>query len=134
MTPFDGKCQNLQIFHTHFCARPYSFRDTTFKKTLPPKSKSKSQRAILAIAPFDGKCENLQMSPTNFCAGSYRFRGKTFLIFNLQKVGQGQVRSAIFAITPFDGKRQIYKCLPQLFALSLTVSKIHNYIMLMSKK
>ena len=27
ITSFDGKCQNLQISPTHFCASSYSFRD-----------------------------------------------------------------------------------------------------------
>ena len=29
MTPFDGKCQNLQISSTHFCASAFCFRYIT---------------------------------------------------------------------------------------------------------
>ena len=30
ITPFDGKCQNLQMSPTHFCASSYIFRDIIF--------------------------------------------------------------------------------------------------------
>ena len=58
-------------------------------KFLPPKSRSRSQSAILAMTPFHGKCENLQMSLLHFYARSYHFSDIKCLSFYLQKVGQG---------------------------------------------
>ena len=37
ITPFDGKCQNLQICPTHFCASSYHSRDINIKRISPPK-------------------------------------------------------------------------------------------------
>ena len=55
ITPFDGKCQNLQIFPTHFCASSYCFRDIIFY--LKKRSRSWRSRSLSAITPFDDKCQ-----------------------------------------------------------------------------
>ena len=36
-SPFDGKCQNLQMSPTHNCTSSYRFRDIEILKFLPPK-------------------------------------------------------------------------------------------------
>ena len=65
--PFDGKCQNVQMTPTHFCASSYRFRDITILNCWPQKRRLRSWSAILANTPFNGKGQNLQMSPLHFC-------------------------------------------------------------------
>ena len=92
ITPFDRKCQVLQMSLTNFCASSYRFRDLNSLNVLPSKSRSKSRSATSAITPFDGKLAKLKIPPTNFCARSYRFRDikKDIKILNFlpSKVGQ----------------------------------------------
>ena len=70
---FDGKCQNLQMFPTHFCNSSYRFRDMKKNKFFTSKREIKVTKCNFAIKPFDDKCLNLQMSSTHFCANPYRF-------------------------------------------------------------
>ena len=63
MTPFDVKCQHLQMSPTHFCVRSYRVGDIKNLNLLPPISRSRSWTAIIAITPFDCECQKLQMSP-----------------------------------------------------------------------
>ena len=69
LTPFDGKCQNLQKTPTHFFASSDRFRDIQILKVLASKV-CWSQSTIFAFTPFDGKCQYLQKTPTRFCASS----------------------------------------------------------------
>ena len=73
MTPFDDKCQNLQMFLTPFRASSHRLRDTKTLNFKPSKSRSRSRSIIFKMTPFDDKCPNLQISPTHFCASSYHF-------------------------------------------------------------
>ena len=88
MTPFDGKCLNLQKTPTHFFTSSYRFRDKKIKNIWPSKSWSRSQSKIFAMTTSDGKCQNLQKTP--FCASSYCFRDINILIVYLKKVGKVQ--------------------------------------------
>ena len=63
------------------------------------------------------------MSPQNFWASSYRFSYLIFLIVYIQKIGLGHgVQFSRLHHSMVNVK--IYKCLPQICALALTVSEI----------
>ena len=65
VTPFDGKCQNLQRSPTHFILAHTASVILQLKKfTL--KSRSQSWNTIFAMIPFEGKCQNLQMTRNHF--------------------------------------------------------------------
>ena len=67
---------------------------------------------------------NLQKTHAHFCASSYRQRYIQIIYFLFQQSTLWS-QSSIFAMTPFDIK--ICKCLPHVFALALTVSKIFKF-------
>ena len=75
------------------------------------------------MTPFDGKCQNLQMSPTQFCASFYRFSDIKIANFYLQKAGQDH-RVPFSQLHHSTANDNIYRCIPQIFALALTSSKI----------
>ena len=114
---------NQQKTHTFFCAGSYHFRDIIFYFiSLPSKSRSRSQSTIFAMTSFAGKCHNLQKSPTHFCASCYRFR--IFFILFLPSKSKLRSRSTISQWHHSMANVKIYKGLPHIFALALTVSKI----------
>ena len=63
--------------------------------------------------------KSTNVSHTLFCASSYRFRYITILDFLPLKI-RSRSHDAIFAVTPFENNCQNLKCLPHIFALSLT--------------
>ena len=63
------------------------------------------------------------MSPTNFCATSYHFKYIKIKNIWLQKVGQGH-RAQFSQLHHSMANIKIYKYLPQILALALTVSQI----------
>ena len=78
---------------------------------------------IFTMTPLDDKCRNLQVSPTHFSASSYSFRYINILIFYLQKVGQGH-GVQFWQLQRSMANVRIYKLLPAILALALTVSEI----------
>ena len=66
ITPIDGKCQNLQMSPTHFCATLTVSQIKINKKFGPSKSRSRSRSEIFTITPFDGKCQICKCLPLIF--------------------------------------------------------------------
>ena len=58
------------------------------------------------------------MSPTHFCASSYRF-----IDITIQKVGQGH-GVQFLQLHHLMANVKIYKYLPEIFGLALTISEI----------
>ena len=114
---------NIKIYKclSHICARTYRFKDILIS-FLPWKSRSRSWSAIMTITSFDGKFQNLQISSTHFALDltlSDRAKPK-FLMVDLQNLGQchgvqfSQLHHSMASV-------KIYKCLPRIFLLVLTV-------------
>ena len=66
LTPFDGKCQNLQMTSPHFGASSYRFRDNNILVVWPLKGRSTSRSTIIAMTPFHGNWKNLHTSFLHF--------------------------------------------------------------------
>ena len=122
MTPFDGKCENLQKILCELFQRYYNFNFNC----LPSKSRSSSKCTILVMTSFDGKCQNLQTTPTHFCTGSYRFR--YVRIWNVWPAeNRSTSRSTISEWCNSIAKVKIYTILPHVFAVALSVSDILQF-------
>ena len=139
ITPFDGKCKNLQMSPRHLGASCSHFAlaltvsDINFP-FLSSKSRSRSWSAFSVNIPFDSKCPNLQMSPTNLCNTSHHFRDIKISFLHLQKVGPHH-GSVIVAITPFDGMCQNLQMSSIHFVLAiLQIQRYKNFKFLKSKK
>ena len=117
----------------HFCASSRRFRAINELRIWPSKSKSMSRGIILAMTPFHGKYQNLQKPPVHFCAISYRFRDIKMYLFNFKKVGQDH-GVQFSQLHHSMAKVKIYKCLPYIFALDLTVFTYQNFKFRTSKK
>ena len=120
MTPFNGKCQNLQMSPTHFCTSSYHFRDI---KNLPSKRRSRSHIKIFPITPFDNIFPNLKMSLTHFCSISYqRYKFKM-----LPPKSRSRSRSAILSINSSMANIKIYKCPPHIYCASFYHFRYYKY-------
>ena len=64
--PLDGKCHNLQMSLTYFCANFFRFGYIYYFNFWSTKSRSRSRSAIFAVTPFDCICQNLQTSFLHF--------------------------------------------------------------------
>ena len=99
ITPFDGKCQNLQRPPTHYCASLPFQRYTNFTIFLPKEGQSHG----VQFSPLHHLIANVRIYthlPHIFCASSYRFRDITILKF-WPPNSRSRSRSAIVAITSF---------------------------------
>ena len=106
IAPFHGKCQNLQMFPTHFPASSYRFRDNKiifYLQKVYQGHRWQFSQLRLSMANI-----NLQMSPVQFFANPCRFRDITILNL-LPSKSMSRSQSKIFAITSFDGKCTIYQ-------------------------
>ena len=81
MTPFDDKCQSLQMFHT-FCAIANRFRDIIIIIFNGNKVEQGHGGQFSRLGHSMVNVNNLQVSPAFFCA-----RDITILLFYI-KIGQ----------------------------------------------
>ena len=117
---FDGKCHNLQMSPTNFCAISQCFRDINILICYLPKV---GQDHRVQFSKFDGECERRQMSHTH---QAYHIRDIQIFKFWSSK-SRSRSQSAIFVLHHSMAIVKIYKCLPHNFSLALTASNIYNF-------
>ena len=113
MTPFDNKCQNLQMTPTHSCPSSYCFSDIIII-ILTVESRSST---ILALTTFDGKYQNLQK--TFFALSLIVSEILILKNVDLQKVDQSY-GAQISLLHHSMVNVKIYKRLPHMFALTFS--------------
>ena len=132
ITSFGGKCQNLQMSFTSFCASSYRFRDIQILNFWRPKSRSRSQSEIFSIIRRQ-RSKFTNVSHTFFVC--YFLPFQRYEIFNfLPPKSRSRSRSAILAITPFDGKYQhlqtsffiYFFIFVKVWPLRITLTDRHN--------
>ena len=115
---------------TQFFTSSYSFRDMKSLHFLPSKSRSRSRSAIFTITPFHVKCQNLQIS-IKFLRCPSPFQKYNFFNFCPSK-SRSRSCNAISHLHRSIGNVKLYKCLPQILAISsyrFEVIKIPNILL-----
>ena len=121
MTPFNGKCQNLQKINTFF-ALALRFSVIILKK-INLKKVGHGHRVQFLQWHHSMANAKIYQRHTHFCANFYHFRDIKFKNFDFQKIGQGhRVQFSQWHLSMENAK--IYRCLSHIFALALTVSEI----------
>ena len=124
LTPFDGKCENLQKSPPHFCASSRCLRDI---KVLHFGFSHVGQDHGVQFSQWQRLMTNVKITkrfPFISALGFTVWKSKS--LFCLSSKSRSRSRSSIFTLIPFASKCEIYKRLLHIFCASFNRFSVIN--------